>query len=92
MSVSTIVVTEDDIKNGKPLCRHRCPIVLAANRAFGMSEGCEYGDGLDGWELERYEQRYDVVGGAEFALDFDRQIPVQPRTFKLRQLHDAEDE
>ena len=90
--VTEIEVTQEDIDKGEKGGRYSCPIALAANRAFGMDEGCNYGEGLEGWILERYEQRYEVEGGFWFASAFDgiRDDPeaVKPRKFKLNRLDD----
>lgn len=93
MSVPTkIEVTAEDIANGKRGVGWECPIAIAANRAFGMDEGCSFSDDEWEWKLKRYEQRFKVVGGGLFACQFDRGEPVEPQEFDLVRLEDEPEE
>jgi hypothetical protein len=87
--VSEIEVTPADIANAKPKSLHCCPIALAANRAFGMDEGCMFAEGYGDWKLTRGEEQYRVVGGDLFAREFDSGSQVKPRKFKLVRLRDV---
>ena len=90
--IEEIIVTAEDIASGKRGAAWDCPIALAANRAFGMTEGCQYNESDGCFVLSRHEERYVVEGGFVFATDFDFGRPVEPRSFRLCRLPDCEDD
>ena len=90
--VAQLAITWPDIIYGILRSPEDCPIAIAANRAFGMTEGCKFSDSGGEWVLEVYEQRYEVVGGALFACEFDAGRYVEPCTFELIRLDDADED
>ena len=58
-----------------------CPIALAARRLFGRAD-CWF----DGDYLWVGAERYWVIGGWNFAAEFDAEGEVGPKTFRLKKV------
>lgn len=90
--VKVLEVTAEDIANGNRQCGDCCPIALAANRAFGVTNAAIFDDRDGNWQLRIYEMRWYVRGGADFAINFDGERTVHPDVFELERLDDSEEE
>lgn len=74
----TIIVTAQDIKKGeKKSCSH-CPIARAGQRV--IKKNVTVGDADLGYD--DYEARLPQKA-IKFIMDFDRNIPVKPFSFKI---------
>lgn len=76
-----IVVTKEDIADGRAFTCTKCPVALAMSRAFGMPiyvGPTSWGAFKDGGPIGRTPEL-----AAEFMTRFDVGLPVQPFEFEV---------
>jgi len=82
--VVDLVVTDRDIREGRPNAPWSCPLARAAKRAFNASE-----DDVSCGDAQLYVGDAEYRYGPEtrrFVADFDEGMPVEPGTYRVERL------
>ncbi len=79
----TVTVTEEDIKNGKPMLCTECPISLAAQRVFPSDRVATGGSAM----FINGSMFFIPKEAMEFIMKFDEDKKVEPFTFEARSKH-----